>query len=400
MSGRPHGTLDGSPAADAVILSVPHDEAPRRRQLVKFADTSTKPKGRRSSFALRRIQSIDSTFRERNAPRKPAQLSSDRSSGQSSASTCAEPNHEELLESVSAVLHRRIEENEQVTNKREIPLFCEDTHTRPPRPDTYEVAHPLLLARTMSMPTLFGVCKLPQPAPSPQAFSVPPVRTIVHFLKNIWKKARLTPHCVIICLVYVDRLESKSEEGVLLHARSWRPIIFSCLLLASKVWHDVSYWNSDFSTICPMFTVRNVNKLERCVLELLQYDTIISSSQYAQYYFSLRQASMNAHEEHRPRKSDAIPSRGGDNFRTKLMMSVGVPAANRMRMRSVTLANHEGASAARRAAQAFDAAEDATSVALPLGVSLDEDDMLDEMSAQLSGALPFGAGDGSLTGSY
>lgn len=66
---------------------------------------------------------------------------------------------------------------------------------------------------------------------------------------------------------------------MLLHARSWRPIIFSALLLASKVWHDISYWNSDFSTICPMFTIRNVNKLERTILELLSYDTIISSSQ-------------------------------------------------------------------------------------------------------------------------
>lgn len=304
---------------------------------------------------------------------------------------------------------RRLEENEQALNKREIPLFCEDTHTRPPRPDTYEVAHPLLLARSLSMPTLFGVLKLPQPAPSPQAFSVPPVRTIVHFLKNIWKKARLTPHCVIICLVYVDRLESKSEDGVLLHARSWRPIIFSCLLLASKVWHDVSYWNSDFSTICPMFTVRNVNKLERCVLELLQYDTIISSSQvrpralprrrrrplraallalltaatahpcpcfarcaqYAQYYFSLRQASMSAHEEQRPKQSDAIPSRGADNFRTKLMMSVGVPAANRMRMRSVSVGIHDpGAVASARRAHAADALPEAQ----PLGVSLDEEE--------------------------
>jgi len=47
---------------------------------------------------------------------------------------------------------------------------------------------------------------------------------------------------------------------VLLHARSWRPIVFASLLLASKVWHDVSYWNSDFSSICPMFNLRNINR--------------------------------------------------------------------------------------------------------------------------------------------
>ena len=47
---------------------------------------------------------------------------------------------------------------------------------------------------------------------------------------------------------------------MLLHARSWRPIVFASLLLASKVWHDVSYWNSDFSSICPMFNLRNINR--------------------------------------------------------------------------------------------------------------------------------------------
>ena len=50
------------------------------------------------------------------------------------------------------------------------------------------------------------------------------------------------------------------SAGVLLHARSWRPIVFASLLLASKVWHDVSYWNSDFSSICPMFNLRNINR--------------------------------------------------------------------------------------------------------------------------------------------
>jgi hypothetical protein len=319
-------------------------EASPEGSVVTFNDDGTKVKatisrGRgRTGFAMRRISSIDSSLKEGKSGRSlVAQLAgAGGSSAAPSTSTCAEPNHEELLMSVGAVLQRRIEGNEMLANKREVPLFLEDTHTRVVRPDTYEVAHPLLLARTMSMPTIFGVRRLPKPAPSPQTFHVPSVHTIVHFLQNIWRKARLTPHCVIICLVYVDRLEAKSEDGVLLHARSWRPIIFSALLLASKVWHDISYWNSDFSTICPMFTLRNVNMLERTILELLQYDTIISSSQYAQYYFSLRQASLRQQQTRTLSEADSIPSKPDDNFRTKLMMRVGVPASNKLRTRSQT----------------------------------------------------------------
>ena len=71
----------------------------------------------------------------------------------------------------------------------------------------------------------------------PQKYTVPDARTIATFLENIRQKARLTPQALVITLIYIDRLEARSE-GVLLHARSWRPVVFASLLLASKVWHD------------------------------------------------------------------------------------------------------------------------------------------------------------------
>jgi hypothetical protein len=67
------------------------------------------------------------------------------------ASTCVEPDHEELIRSVSSVLQHRVRDNEQaraplsararsalptpcrarrqVGTKAVLPLFCEDTHT-------------------------------------------------------------------------------------------------------------------------------------------------------------------------------------------------------------------------------------------------------------------------------
>ena len=52
-------------------------------------------------------------------------------------STCVEPDHRELIRSVSVVLHRRIRDNEDAESKLLLPLFCEDTHTEaPPSPST------------------------------------------------------------------------------------------------------------------------------------------------------------------------------------------------------------------------------------------------------------------------
>lgn len=151
-----------------------------------------------------------------------------------SNSTCVEPDSRALIRSVSTVLHRRIRDNESTDSKTTIALFLEDTHTEPEPEDKFELAFPLLHLQLVSSPTLYLLSKLPPPDTKPHAFPIPDVDTIDTFINNIWQKARLTPQTLVITLVYIDRLEARSE-GVLLHARSWRPIVFSSLLLASKV---------------------------------------------------------------------------------------------------------------------------------------------------------------------
>ena len=59
-------------------------------------------------------------------------------------STCVEPDHRELIRSVSVVLYRRIRDNEDAESKLLLPLFCEDTHTEPPPEPEYEVSMPTL----------------------------------------------------------------------------------------------------------------------------------------------------------------------------------------------------------------------------------------------------------------
>lgn len=273
-------------------------------------------------------------------------------------STCVEPDHRELIRSVSSVLQRRVRDNESAESKAVLPLFCEDTHTDAPTEDRYDVCFPSASMQSIGLPTLFDVTKLPPPEPPPRAYPVPDMEAVFEFVENIWHKARLTPQSLVICLVYVDRVEARAD-GVMLHARSWRPVVFAALLLASKVWHDVSYWNSDFSTICPMFNLRNINRMERAFLQLLQYDTIISASQYASYYFALRAAHARQQEAARaealrastrtsPTSANtptaAVPVNyggGGGNFRSKYLMAVHVPGGSRLQERSSAIAQKE-----------------------------------------------------------
>jgi hypothetical protein len=63
------------------------------------------------------------------------------------------------------------------------------------------------------------------------------------------------------------------------------------MVLASKVWDDLSMWNCDFSKIGPSgmaFTLQRTNELEVALLSALEYRVKVGASEYAKYYFLLR----------------------------------------------------------------------------------------------------------------
>ena len=101
--------------------------------------------------------------------------------------------------------------------------------------------------------------------------------------------------------------------------------------------------------------------------QLLQYNTIISASQYAKYYFSLRHSvrvpsRVSAAEvpgEGMPAGDDVqiadasgrmpgssnTAERAGDNFRSKYFMAINVPSSARLQEQSAALANHRASAA-------------------------------------------------------
>ncbi|TDH69478.1 hypothetical protein CCR75_005882 [Bremia lactucae] len=115
---------------------------------------------------------------------------------------------------------------------------------------------------------------------------VPSVDEIFRFCKNLFNKAQLSAECTIVCLIYIERL--MEEANVPLLAATWRPIVVCGLLLASKVWQDLSSWNVEISNIYPQFSLQSINRLERLFLHHIQWDLYISASVYAKYYFALR----------------------------------------------------------------------------------------------------------------
>ena len=118
---------------------------------------------------------------------------------------------------------------------------------------------------------------------------LPTLGDIVTFLSSAYNTAQLEFDSLICALILLERLLEKCGRHVsmVLTARNWRTILFTCLVLASKLCDDFTMWSSDF---CQIFgvTIKRMNELEMRLLEALQYNVTVKSSEFAQFHFTLR----------------------------------------------------------------------------------------------------------------
>lgn len=107
-------------------------------------------------------------------------------------------------------------------------------------------------------------------------YRTPTTDEIYDFAHQLFKKVQLSSECSIVCLIYVEKLMEVAK--VPLVARTWRPIFMCGLLLASKVWQDLSSWNIEFASVYPQFSIEAINRLEVQFLKAIKWDLYISST--------------------------------------------------------------------------------------------------------------------------
>ena len=122
----------------------------------------------------------------------------------------------------------------------------------------------------------------------------PTLAEISEFYESIYQRSHMEHDTIIFSLIYVERL-IKSTGGMLAPTqRNWRSLLFSCMVLASKVWDDLSMWNYDFANLTAhtaglaSFTLSRINELELALLKCLKFIVKVPASEYAKYYFLIR----------------------------------------------------------------------------------------------------------------
>ena len=104
---------------------------------------------------------------------------------------------------------------------------------------------------------------------------IPSEEEIYEFAHQLFKTVQLSSECSIVCLIYVERLMEIAKVPLL--ACTWRPIFMCGLLLASKVWQDLSSWNIEFASVYPQYSLDAINRLELNFLRNVKWDLYISS---------------------------------------------------------------------------------------------------------------------------
>lgn len=125
-------------------------------------------------------------------------------------------------------------------------------------------------------------------ADRPNCLQIPSLEKITGFFKMVFEKCQIEKECIIITLVYIERLVKATKGRLAIRPGNWRSILFACMVMASKVWDDLSMWNVDFSQVSAEFDLQRINELELALLSALEYSVKVPASEYAKYYFHLR----------------------------------------------------------------------------------------------------------------
>jgi len=114
----------------------------------------------------------------------------------------------------------------------------------------------------------------------------PDPQAIFEFAANIMILTKMEKEVIIISLIYMERFIFNT--GVLINSRNWKRILFTSLIIASKIWDDDSFENNHFAQVFTHLKIGEINLLERTFLELINYKVYVKCSEYFKYFFIIK----------------------------------------------------------------------------------------------------------------
>ena len=144
-----------------------------------------------------------------------------------------------------------------------------------------------------SLSTRFSIRQSAHISPEESSDKAPPpplpaIETLTQFIYEICYSTQMEYECSVVSLIYLTRFMEVSYHKTQLNEYNWRSVVLSCMLIANKMWDDFHVSNVSYCSIFPGLTLERVNQLEIGLLAVLDFNTWVSPSQYAEKHFSIQ----------------------------------------------------------------------------------------------------------------
>ncbi|CAL6102036.1 Cyclin_fold protein [Hexamita inflata] len=109
---------------------------------------------------------------------------------------------------------------------------------------------------------------------------------VYNLIYKLFRKAQIEPECIIASVEYCDEFQRIS--GQMLKASNYQRLIFVSILIASKVWDDVSCSSKSFALCTSEMSLRELNEMERTFCKILNFELFLDSGDYRDYYYDMK----------------------------------------------------------------------------------------------------------------
>lgn len=110
---------------------------------------------------------------------------------------------------------------------------------------------------------------------------------VLKFMRKIFDKMQLATECILVSLIYLEKIMTTSKIEI--RFSNWRPMLFTSILLASKFWEDICFWNVDYCDALHFYPLKSINRMESEFISLCNYDIYVSAELYSQYYYNVKE---------------------------------------------------------------------------------------------------------------
>jgi hypothetical protein len=101
---------------------------------------------------------------------------------------------------------------------------------------------------------------------------------LILFMRKIFDKMQLATECIIVTLIYLEKV--MINGGIEMRYCNWKPLLFTAILLASKFWEDINFWNVDYVDALRIYNLKSINRMESEFVSLCEYNLFVSADLY------------------------------------------------------------------------------------------------------------------------